>query len=85
MHIRNAVTRHMKDWGYGKGYQHAHKFDDALPGMECLPDSLAGREFYHPTTRGMEQRISERLAEIRARKKERREQPSEDASGTGDG
>ena len=72
MHIRNAVTKHMKEWGYGKGYEHAHKFDDALPGMECLPDSLAGREFYHPTQRGVEQRIAERLAEIRARKAERR-------------
>jgi putative ATPase len=72
MHIRNAVTRHMKEWGYGKGYEHAHTFEDALPGMECLPDSLAGQEFYHPTQRGLEQRIAERLAEIRAKKAEKR-------------
>jgi len=82
MHIRNAVTKHMKEWGYGKGYEHAHKFDDALPGMECLPDSLAGREFYHPTQRGMEQRIAERLTEIRARKAEKREERSPDARAT---
>ncbi len=72
MNLRNAVTRSMKQWGYGKGYQHAHKFEDAIPGMECLPDALAGREFYQPTARGMEQRIAERLAEIRARKAEKR-------------
>jgi putative ATPase len=48
--------------------------------MECLPDSLAGREFYHPTMRGVEQRISERLAEIRARKAERRSDASEDTT-----
>ena len=65
MHLRNAVTRAMKDWGYGKGYQHAHKFEDALPGMECLPPSLAGRRFYEPTERGAEKRIRERLEEIR--------------------
>jgi putative ATPase len=37
--------------------------------MECLPDNLRGTEFYHPTERGVEQRISQRLAEIRARRK----------------
>jgi replication-associated recombination protein RarA len=37
--------------------------------MECLPDNLRGTEFYQPTERGIEQRISQRLAEIRARRK----------------
>ena len=69
MHLRNAVTSAMKNWGYGAGYQHAHKSEDALTDMECLPDSLAGRRFYEPTDRGMEKRIGERLEEIRLRKK----------------
>jgi putative ATPase len=68
-HLRNAPTGAMKQWGYGAGYQHAHKLEDALPDMECLPESLAGTRFYEPTNRGLEQRISERLEEIRARKK----------------
>ena len=59
----------MKEWGYGEGYQHAHKFEDALNTMECLPDNLRGTEFYEPTERGVEQRIAERLAEIRERRK----------------
>ena len=42
MNLRNAPTRDMKAWGYGAGYQHAHKFEDAVPDMECLPPSLAG-------------------------------------------
>jgi putative ATPase len=67
-HLRNAVTGSMKQWGYGAGYQHAHKFEDALPDMECLPESLAGTRFYEPTNRGAEQRIAERLEAIRARK-----------------
>jgi len=75
MQLRNAPTGLMKQWGYSAGYQHAHNFDDALPEMECLPESLAGTEFYHPTDRGMEQRIAERLRAIRARKKQ--EPPSE--------
>src|SRR5204862_7030855 len=31
MHLRNAPTRHMKDWGYAAGYQHAPNFEDAVP------------------------------------------------------
>ncbi len=68
-HLRNAPTGAMKQWGYGAGYQHAHKLEDALPDMECLPESLVGTRFYEPTKRGLEQRIAERLEEIRARKK----------------
>jgi putative ATPase len=68
MHLRNAPTRPMKDWGYGAGYQHAHNFDDALNEMECLPESLAGTRWYHPTGRGIEKRIKERLEEIRTRR-----------------
>ncbi|HKE21336.1 MAG TPA: replication-associated recombination protein A [Bryobacteraceae bacterium] len=71
LNLRNAVTRAMKEWGYGEGYQHAHQFEDAMVGMECLPPSLAGRQYYFPTDRGVEKRIGERLAEIRAARKRR--------------
>jgi putative ATPase len=71
MHLRNAPTPAMKQWGYGEGYRHAHKFDDALPDMDCLPPSLAGKRYYEPTDRGLEKRIAERLEEIR-RKREGR-------------
>jgi putative ATPase len=77
MNLRNAVTRSMKEWGYGQGYEHAHRFDDAVPGMECLPDSLAGRQYYFPTDRGLEKRIGERLEEIRRLKEEKRHKPAE--------
>ncbi len=43
LHLRNAPTPLMKQFGYSAGYQHAHKFEDALTDMECLPPSLAGR------------------------------------------
>src|SRR5215471_11401817 len=69
MQLRNAPTKPMKDWGYGQGYQHAHQFDDAMITMECLPENLKGTIFYEPTSRGAEQRIAERLAEIRERRK----------------
>jgi putative ATPase len=68
MQLRNAVTKPMKEWGYSQGYQHAHKFEDAVPEMDCLPPSMKGKKFYEPTDRGIEKRISERLEEIRKRR-----------------
>lgn len=65
MHLRNAPTRSMKEWGYGQGYRHAHQEPEALTAMECLPEALSGTQFYQPTGRGTEARIKERLDEIR--------------------
>ncbi|MDZ4799300.1 MAG: replication-associated recombination protein A [Bryobacteraceae bacterium] len=64
-HLRNAPTRAMKEWGYGSGYKHAHQYQDAVSGMECLPDELSGKVFYEPLSRGVEERIRVRLNEIR--------------------
>jgi putative ATPase len=69
LHIRNAPTRLMKELGYGKGYQYAHDLKDKVADMECLPESLKGRQYYHPTDQGMERRIQEILAEIKQKKK----------------
>jgi putative ATPase len=68
LHLRNAPTRAMKEWGYGAGYQHAHLAEDALPDMDCLPPSLLGRRYYEPTNRGLEQKIAERLEQIRLKR-----------------
>ncbi len=68
LHLRNPVTSHMKQWGYGEGYQHAHQFEGAITDMECLPPSLVGTRFYHPTGRGLEKRIAERIEEIQKAK-----------------
>lgn len=68
MNLRNASTKAMKQWGYGEGYQHAHEFEGGVNDMECLPEHLRGRTFYEPTDRGLEQRISQRLEELRARR-----------------
>jgi putative ATPase len=76
MHLRNAPTAAMKQWGYAAGYQHAHKFEDAISGMECLPPSLVGKQYYAPTHRGMEKRIAERMEEIRQAKAAKKERES---------
>ncbi|HEU0138607.1 MAG TPA: replication-associated recombination protein A [Bryobacteraceae bacterium] len=69
LHLRNAPTRQMKQWGYGAGYEHAHNLADAITSMECLPPGMSGRQWYFPTNRGVEARIAERLEAIRAGKK----------------
>lgn len=63
--LRNAPTRLMKELDYGKGYQYAHDAEDHLTAMQCLPDSLADRTYYHPTDQGLEPRFKARLDQIR--------------------
>ena len=65
MQIRNAPTKLMKDLGYGKGYQYAHNYDEKITNLQCLPDSLLGREYYIPTDQGFEVRYGERLKAIK--------------------
>ena len=67
--IRNAPTKLMRELDYGKGYQYAHNAKDKLTDMQCLPDSLAGREYYIPTEEGFEKKYKLRLDEIKAWKK----------------
>jgi len=65
-HLRNAPTRLMKSLGHGEGYRYAH--DEAggyAAGESYLPEGLAQTRFYEPVERGLEQRIAQRLAELR--------------------
>ena len=71
--IRNAPTKLMKELEYGKGYKYAHSEKDKLTSMQCLPDSLAGREYYRPTEEGLEAKYKARLEEIKRWKKEHEE------------
>ena len=68
--IRNAPTRLMKELEYGKGYQYAHDSAEKLTNMQCLPDSLLGREYYCPTEQGVEAKYKARLQQIKQWKKE---------------
>ncbi len=66
LHIRNAVTRLMKDLDYGKGYKYAHDTDEGVTDMSCLPDSLKERVYYEPKDVGLEREIRKKLAGWRA-------------------
>jgi putative ATPase len=68
LHIRNAPTRLMKNLGYGKGYRYAHDEEDAYAaGESYLPEGMPSVSFYEPTERGLEAKISEKLAALRER------------------
>lgn len=67
MHLRNAPTKLMKGLGYGKGYQYDHDVEGGVAlDQQCLPDALAGTEFYAPTANGVEAKIREKLDALRA-------------------
>ena len=68
--IRNAPTKLMRELDYGKGYQYAHDAEEKLTNMQCLPDSLLGREYYRPTEQGVEGKFKARLQQIKAWKAE---------------
>ena len=65
LHIRNAPTKLMKELDYGKGYVYAHDTEDKIADMECLPDNLRGRQYYHPGDQGFEPRFRDRYEAIR--------------------
>ncbi len=65
LHLRNAPTRLMKELDYGKGYRYAHDEEGRVADMNCLPDSLMGRTYYHPTQEGREKQLAQRMEEIR--------------------
>jgi putative ATPase len=68
LHLRNAPTALMKSLDFGKNYRYAHNEPDAVAaGENYWPDGLPAQSFYQPTPRGLEIKIGERLAEIRAK------------------
>jgi putative ATPase len=73
LHLRNPTTSLMRAWGYGKEYKYAHDYEGGYTGMQCLPDALAGSEFYEPSDHGFEAEIARRIAERRQATREETE------------
>jgi putative ATPase len=69
--IRNAVTRLMKEVGYGLGYRYAHAEAEGVGGIECLPESLSGRRYYRPRSSGEEAELARRLEVIMKKRREK--------------
>jgi len=71
LHIRNPVTRLMKDLGYGKDYKYPHDYPGHFVDEDYLPENLKGRKYYHPTDFGFEKEIKKRLLWWENRKKKK--------------
>jgi putative ATPase len=66
MHLRNAPTQLMKGLGHGRDYRYAHDEPDGFAaGESYLPQGMDPPGFYQPVPRGLEQRIAERLSDLR--------------------
>ena len=66
LHLRNAPTKLMKQLDYGKEYRYAHDEPEAYAaGEQYFPDDMPAMKFYEPTPRGLEGKISEKLAHLR--------------------
>ncbi len=66
VHLRNAPTGLMKKMGYGKQY----RYDPTEPngfsqGQTYLPDEMGEKQYYFPTSNGLEIKIREKLDYLR--------------------
>lgn len=73
LNLRNPVTDHMKEWGYGRDYSYAHNFSESTTGMETMPERLRGRRYYSPGNMGMEKEIGKKMEWWESMKKRLRE------------
>jgi putative ATPase len=78
LHLRNPVTRLMRDVGYGKGYKYAHNFAGHFVEQQNLPDSLQGKKYYEPSDQGFEKEIEGRLKKWHGRGKSEGQTKKED-------
>ncbi len=69
LHLRNAPTPLMRRIGYGQGYKYAHDYEEAQVEQQNLPDAIKDRTYYHPTDRGYEKTVKERLDAFEQAKK----------------
>ncbi|MCW8870938.1 MAG: replication-associated recombination protein A [Proteobacteria bacterium] len=65
-HLRNAPTQLMKDNDYGKGYQYDHDYEGGIAYSQTgFPDQIGEQIYYQPANRGLEQKIAQKLQQIR--------------------
>jgi len=77
LHIRNAPTPLMKKLGYGRDYEYAHNYDDAVVGQRYLPEEIQNARYWQGVPRGQEAELVERLERLNAEKAKKRKKPAE--------
>ncbi|MCM1171082.1 MAG: replication-associated recombination protein A [Clostridium sp.] len=71
LNLRNGVTKLMRELDYGKDYEYAHNTEEKLTRMQCMPEGMEEERYYYPTKQGDEEKVYERLQEIRKWKQEK--------------
>ena len=67
MHLRNAPTQFLREEGYGDQYRYAHDEPNGYAAAENYwPQTMPAQQFYQPVNRGLEIKIAEKLAQLRA-------------------
>ena len=67
IHLRNAPTKLMQELGHGRAYRYAHDEPNAYAAGETyLPEGIAEPNWYQPVPRGLEIKIGEKLAQLKA-------------------
>ena len=62
LHLRNAPTKLMKELGHGDEYRYAHNEPGAFAaGENYFPPELKDQQYYHPSERGLEKKIKDKL------------------------
>jgi putative ATPase len=64
LHLRNAPTRLMRSFGYGKGYKYPHDYNGHFVKETYLPEKLCDEVFYNPSEEGSEKAVRERLKRL---------------------
>ena len=78
VHLRNAPTQLMKELGHGKAYRYAHDEPEAYAAGETyLPEHMPEPGWYRPVPRGLELKIADKLAHLRALDAQARESDGE--------
>ena len=65
LQIRNAPTSLMKELHYGEDYIYAHDTEEKVARMQCLPDGVKDRVYYHPGVQGAEAAVKEKLEAVK--------------------
>lgn len=70
VHLKDSHYSGAKSLGHGQGYQYAHNGEDGWVDQDYLG---VEKRYYEPTDRGFEQRIRQRLEELRQKRSTQRE------------
>lgn len=64
LHIRNAPTSLMKNFGYGSNYEYSHNYENNFSPQEYLPKELTGTKFYDPGKNAREEELRKFLRSL---------------------